>query len=620
MDIDSIFKVPKLPVGSTAKRKLPDNPSPELLKKMRLDAESMNEDLGRNDTSQQAAGSSRTRSVEMEEVEDEDGRNFAPGGDADYFVEEDDEGRFFGGGLTTEQKEILNIFDNATTDDTELGDFSISRIRKLLLNFERAVNKNQDQRSKYPNNPSKFIDSEADLDSAIKALMPLSQTPTLAYAELVRSGTVGLLVGLLTHENVDIVIDVIDLVYEFTDEDAENDLEEDEDEQLHGTMKLLIDGLIDNSALELFVDNLPRFNESDESDRQGVFRTLGIFENVVAFDPSLVTNLVSKTKILDWLLKRIQAKQHEENRGYAAELLSIFLQTSPENRIHFGAVEGVEIVLQVLSQFRRRDPVDADETEFMDNLFDSLCSALHESKIKKSFLDTEGTDLMVLMMKEKKMAQIRAIKVLDHALSGPSGEDISNAFVEASGLKTLFPTFLGKTSKKHKSGSEGITPQDVSHILSPESSSRVRLLAKFVENDYEKVDKVLDIRDSASKRLALTDAEIAGGKQEALDVEEEEGMPDLEEMTYLRRLDGGLFTLQTVDYILAWLIVEDDGIQAHITRILGRKNKSIEDIKETLVYYHDHIDDEQTEQESSTSQKEILAGLITALSPDPAKQ
>lgn len=121
--------------------------------------------------------------------------------------------------------------------------------------------------------------------------MPLSQTPTLAYAELVRSGTVGLLVGLLTHENVDIVIDVIDLVYEFTDEDAENDLEEDEDEQLHGTMKLLIDGLvcvshltkvirsscpqIDNSALELFVDNLPRFNESDESDRQGVFRTLG---------------------------------------------------------------------------------------------------------------------------------------------------------------------------------------------------------------------------------------------------------------------------------------------------------------------------------------------------------
>lgn len=29
---------------------------------------------------------------------------------------------------------------------------------------------------------------------------------------------------------------------------------------------------------------------------------------------------------------------------------------------------------------------------------------------------------------------------------------------------------------------------------------------------------------------------------------------------YLRRLDGGLFTLQTVDYILAWIIMEDDGV------------------------------------------------------------
>ena len=29
---------------------------------------------------------------------------------------------------------------------------------------------------------------------------------------------------------------------------------------------------------------------------------------------------------------------------------------------------------------------------------------------------------------------------------------------------------------------------------------------------------------------------------------------------YLRRLDGGLYTLQTVDYILAWVCMEDDGV------------------------------------------------------------
>lgn len=56
----------------------------------------------------------------MEEVPDEDSTmespDFAPGGDADYFEEEDEDGRFFGGGLTSEQKEILNIFDRAGTE------------------------------------------------------------------------------------------------------------------------------------------------------------------------------------------------------------------------------------------------------------------------------------------------------------------------------------------------------------------------------------------------------------------------------------------------------------------------------------------------------------------------
>lgn len=40
---------------------------------------------------------------------------------------------------------------------------------------------------------------------------------------------------------------------------------------------------------------------------------------------------------------------------------------------------------------------------------------------------------------------------------------------------------------------------------------------------------------------------------------------DEEVMWYLRRLDGGLFTLQTVDYILAWIAMEDDGVSGLLT-------------------------------------------------------
>lgn len=59
-----------------------------------------------------------------------------------------------------------------------------------------------------------------------------------------------------------------------------------------------------------------------------------------------------------------------------------------------------QLIYRVHSQqYRRRVPEDADEEEFMENVFDSLAAALTEPEIKKLFMDAEGIDLMVLMMK-----------------------------------------------------------------------------------------------------------------------------------------------------------------------------------------------------------------------------
>ena len=97
----------------------------------------------------------------------------------------------------------------------------------------------------------------------------------------------------------------------------------------------------------------------------------------------------------------------------------------------------------------------------MENLFDTLCSALAETEIKDLFLKSEGVDLMVLMMKyalfsfssesilivshrDKMQARSRAVKTLDHAMSGQTGTEACKVFVEASGLKYLFNAFMGK--------------------------------------------------------------------------------------------------------------------------------------------------------------------------------
>lgn len=115
------------------------------------------------------------------------------------------------------------------------------------------------------------------------------------------------------------------------------------------------------------MDNLSRLNESEESDKLGVFHILGelvhvtlvyctnivyipgVFENILGFKAELSVQLVSKTKILDWLLNRIQSKARDENRGYAAEILSILLQNNRINRLELSKRDGVETMLKILS-------------------------------------------------------------------------------------------------------------------------------------------------------------------------------------------------------------------------------------------------------------------------------
>lgn len=97
---------------------------------------------------------------------------------------------------------------------------------------------------------------------------------------------------------------------------------------------------------------MTRFNEAEESDRQGIYHVLGIFENFVGSSPTLAERLVLKTKLLPWLLNRIQSKAHDGNRGYAAELLSILLQGSRLNRLELGKKDGVETLLKVASVCR----------------------------------------------------------------------------------------------------------------------------------------------------------------------------------------------------------------------------------------------------------------------------
>lgn len=66
----------------------------------------------------------------------------------------------------------------------------------------------------------------------------------------------------------------------------------------------------------------------------------------------------------------------DANKLYCSEVLAILLQDNDENRELLGELDGIDVLLQQLSVFKRHNPSTAEEQEMMENLFDSLCSCL----------------------------------------------------------------------------------------------------------------------------------------------------------------------------------------------------------------------------------------------------
>lgn len=175
------------------------------------------------------------------------------------------------------------------------------------------------------------------------------------------------------------------------------------------------------------------------------------------------------------------------------------------------------------------------------------------------------------------MSKSRALRLIDHALGGQSGGEVCERLVEAAGLKIVFGTFMKKVDGQTTEHLLGIF-SSLLRLLPANESGRIRTLAKFVEKDYEKLDKLVKLRRDYAARVAVVDNEIRN-EQAKLDAEERDEMADEWDS---RRLDAGLFCLQTIGVILAWLVAEDDGASNKIQSLLADRDESLVVIKATI--------------------------------------
>lgn len=452
-------------------------------------------------------------------------------------------------------------------------------LREEDIQEHRATSKVRRQAGKvrkaytYPGEPiltifGRFMGSEADLDADIKSLSILSEHPEL-YEEFAKLGCVSSLVSLLSHDNTDIAIDAIEIINELIDEDVEAEREQ---------WDALVDAMLEADLLNLLYENISRLDEDMESDRAGIYHVLSVLESL-SYRPSIAATLGQKTQLLPWLLSRIRRPEPtiSQNKQYAAEILAILLQSSSENCTKIISLDGIDAILQLLSPYRKRDPAKGtEEEEYMANVFDCMTCLVDPTVGKAKFIEAEGIELCLIMLREGKTSKPRALRIFDHALGGPAGISCCEKLVEVAGLKPTFALFMKIQDKQTTEHLLGILASMLRSLPANEAP-RIRLLAKFVEKDYQACGRLVELRREYASKVAVIDEEIRQ-ERASFDADELEARAD---EWFDRRLDAGLYVLHTVDVILAWLIAEDDGARRKILALANGED-TLEDIRATL--------------------------------------
>jgi len=490
--------------------------------------------------------------------------------------------------------EILRLLE----EEPEAEPLDEVSLKKMILSMEKKILKNQEMRIKYPENPEKFMESEVELHDVLQELHVVATAPEL-YSIIIDLNSVSSLIGLLAHENTDVAIATVNLLQEMTDTDAgDANADADEDSEKSPAQlgaAALVDTLIENQIVAILVQNMERLDETVKEESDGVHNSLGIVENMAESRPSMVTEAANEG-LMAWLLKRLKAKiPFDENKLYSSEILAILLQNADDNRRLLGETDGVDILLGQLAPFKRHDPSNAQETEMMENLFNALCSALLFTPNRAKFLKGEGLQLMNLMLREKKMSRGPALKVLSYAMNGPEGKDNCNKFVDILGLRTVYPLFMKTPKSCKKSGGED---QHIEHVVSILGSllrncstgQRQRVLLKFTESDFEKIDRLMELHFAFHDRIKIVDERIEAEKfrmrRRGEDVDDE----DVEEDFYLQRLEGGLFTLQLIDYIVLEISSSNTpSIKSRILQLLALHGGSVKSIRHVMREYASHI-------------------------------
>ncbi|KAL9178718.1 hypothetical protein ACHAXT_003849 [Thalassiosira profunda] len=402
---------------------------------------------------------------------------------------------------------------------------------------------------------------------------------------------------------------------------------------------------------------------------------------------SVVACICDETPLVSWLLERIERSDGEDEAAaasapispavlklHASEVLSAVLQhedyasrrcgkrlaalpkyasafdddadEKPAAKAPEGengekkdeALDGIEVLLLAIAAYRKSDPRVEVECELLENVFDALAASLLREDNVVDFVKAEGIELMLRCLRQKVHSGGGALKVLNFALSGSTGTEANDAyvkacetFVQAGGLKILFPLFMARKSaipvpaacseggsdlaKKGKSNNGGTVSKrakraaharkrwlaevernsiNVMYALTrhiaedAKHDAHARLLSKFIEEDCEKSDRAIELCLKYDEKARI--AEYTYFRSDEGEEAERLGA-DVELAALDAKLRGGGDAFHRSCAILSFACVGSKRCRGHVLDQLKLQGSGITVIKQGLAEFASLLSD-----------------------------
>ncbi|VVT43942.1 uncharacterized protein SAPINGB_P000223 [Magnusiomyces paraingens] len=500
--------------------------------------------------------------------------------------------------LNPKEREIQEYIDSHENDFHGPEVYDKKFLTKLLVQLEKALNENTQQRLDHLNEPEKFFESENKLYNSIRQLSIISETDL--YDELEKSGSLDTIVSLITHENISVGTQTLQILEELFE--PENECGVDAMNKL--ATALLKEGL--TSQITQFL------NMTEKEQYEGFSNLLNLVSNITKNDANIGIRILKKTKLLQWSVERFAPKGDGKSKEdsipnsiiyHFAETLSELFILVPKTIAVFDK-NGVEMLLLQLATLRQIDSLHSEERDFFRDVFDILVSAVRYPWVNEAFQENEGIELMMMLLQIKRGANNKSdtedegdgngwikanvLKVLAESTKGfaSTGSQTCLSIVENGGLKILF-SLLRKNKRKPFVWEILTIFASMLEWLELGSKERDRFTAKFAEKSYEIV--ILTTKYFHKTQLSK---KITANEEE----NEDEINENLKQSS----------RQHTLCVILAWLIIEFDEFKNVIV-----KEVSLSEIRNSLLEYLEEVDfSSEQENKEDASEKNSFDKLV----------